>query len=217
AEEGAAIWDNVEVLNWKTDGENVEVETTQGRFSADQLVITAGAWAGQMLEECRIPFQILRKHLHWFEGDKTTDATAGFPLFFFEVADGFFYGFPKLDSSGVKVAEHSGGEVVVDPMVVDRTPDPEDSRRVDRFAQSYLRGVSRQRNRHSVCIYTMSPDGNFIVDRHPEFSNVAFAAGLSGHGFKFASVLGEVMADLALGEVIPDPLKFLSASRIVPC
>jgi glycine/D-amino acid oxidase-like deaminating enzyme len=127
--------------------------------------------------------------------------------------DGVFYGFPQIDELGVKVAEHSGGEVITDPKNDPRPLDPADLARVEAFLTQYMPGVGRPMQRRSVCFYTMSPDENFVIDRHPRNQNVFFTAGLSGHGFKFTSVLGEVMGDLALAGKTDLPVGFLGLKR----
>jgi glycine/D-amino acid oxidase-like deaminating enzyme len=126
---------------------------------------------------------------------------------------GVFYGFPNIDDLGVKVAEHSGGKVVADPLGDPRVIDPADLARVEQFLQTHLPGVNRRLGRHSVCFYTMSPDEHFIVDRNPANENTLLAAGLSGHGFKFTNVLGEALADLALAGRTELPIGFLGLGR----
>jgi glycine/D-amino acid oxidase-like deaminating enzyme len=135
------------------------------------------------------------------------------PVFFYELRNGVFYGFPKLDARGVKASEHSGGRSVADPLAVDRMIDVDEQRRLIDFLALYLPGVSSQVTAHTVCMYTMSPDEHFIVDRHPAHANVVFAAGLSGHGYKFAPVLGAALADLALDGETSLPIDFLSLAR----
>jgi glycine/D-amino acid oxidase-like deaminating enzyme len=170
---------------------------------------------------------VRRKSLFWCATTTAEyDVTAGFPVFFFEVpagssdvengsgAHGFFYGFPKLDDRGVKVAQHSGGRTVSDPLVVDRSIDVGEQQRITEFLSNWLPQVSHRVTDHAVCLYTMSPDENFIVDRHPAHSNVVFAAGLSGHGFKFAPVLGLVLAQLAMDGKTPLPIDFLALQRL---
>ena len=124
-----------------------------------------------------------------------------------------FYGFPSLDARSVKVAEHSGGAMVADPAHVDRAIDADEQRRVQTFLADHLPEVSPRVADHAVCLYTMSRDEHFAVDRHPEHPNVAFAAGLSGHGFKFTPVLGRALADLALDGSTSLPIDFLSLKR----
>ena len=113
----------------------------------------------------------------------------------------------------MKVAEHTGGAVVDDPLSVDRGVDPADQRRVIDFCRAHLPQLADRPTEHSVCLYTITPDRHFVVDRHPGHPRVAFAAGLSGHGFKFVPVLGRILADLALDGRTDLPIEFLSARR----
>jgi glycine/D-amino acid oxidase-like deaminating enzyme len=162
-----------------------------------------------------VPLRVVRKHLHWYAtSDDRYRADRGAPTFFLEFADrSFFYGFPQIDELGVKVAEHSGGEDVPDPANVNRIVDPQDRARVEEFLQQHLPGVSLQATRHEVCMYTLSPDENFLLEVHPAHPQVSLAAGLSGHGFKFTSVLGELLADLALCGRSDLPIDFLNSRR----
>ncbi len=126
---------------------------------------------------------------------------------------GVFYGFPSIDGETVKVAEHSGGTPVADPAGVDRGRHEDDVRPVREFVRQRLPHIAPEPARYSVCMYTMSPDGHFIVDRHPEHQNVVFAAGFSGHGFKFTPVIGAALADLALDGATALPIGFLRLDR----
>ncbi|MEX1223161.1 MAG: FAD-dependent oxidoreductase, partial [Pirellulales bacterium] len=137
----------------------------------------------------------------------------GCPAFLFEHSGEVFYGFPQIDSLGVKVAEHSGGKTIDDPSKTSQQATPGEIAAVERFIGQSLPQVSLRRNRTEVCHYTMSPDHHFLVDRHPRHSNVAFAAGLSGHGFKFATVLGEALVDLACEGGSDLPIGFLGLNR----
>jgi glycine/D-amino acid oxidase-like deaminating enzyme len=132
------------------------------------------------------------KHLHWFYCEDPRYQSG----FFFDLPHGQFYGFPA-QGGRIKVAEHTGGEVVSDPLNASRAPDPLDDQRVEAFVRSHLPGVSPKRLDHQTCFYTRTPDTHFLVDRYPGANHVAYAAGLSGHGFKFAPVLGEALVDLA--------------------
>ncbi|MFT5465725.1 MAG: sarcosine oxidase [Verrucomicrobiales bacterium] len=210
---GAELRSGVEVLGWEASGDGVLVRTSEGDFSAGSLVICAGAWSQQLLGELGIPLRILRKHLHWFESDDSTSDSRGFPGFFYETSDGYFYGFPKIDELGLKVSEHSGGTEITDPLNDERPLEPRDFRRVQSFLREHIPSVSSRATRHDVCFYTSSPDDHFIIDRHPDHPNVVFAAGLSGHGFKMASVLGKVLAQLINHEEPELAIGFLSASR----
>lgn len=200
------------VRRWRADGQGVQVETDDGTYRAGRLVVTAGAWAGQLLQSLPAPLRVLRKHLHWYPAsDPRLSVESPFPAFFIETDDrSFFYGFPAIDQRGVKVAEHSGGVEVADPLQDDKSVDPQDRRRVEQFLKDCLPSVQRQATDHAVCYYTMTADEHFIVDRLPESPQVVLAAGLSGHGFKFIPVLGEALAQLALDGRCDLPVGFLA-------
>ena len=111
---------------------------------------------------------------------------------------GLFYGFPLLETaSGIKLAQHYGAPELRTPEEIDRVVQPADEDNARRFLRSHLPAVDGPLIRGSVCTYTLTPDRHFIIDLHPKHANVAIAAGFSGHGFKFASVVGEILADLA--------------------
>ena len=211
---GARLEIGPTVLGWRATPGAVEVTTSAGVFSAARLVITAGAWASGFLQDLGVRFEVVRKSLYWYATETNAyHEERGGPCFFFETPAGEFYGFPQRDAEGVKVAEHTGGIPVADPLVVDRTEHPGETAKVEAFLGEHLPGVSGRRTRYATCLYTLSPDRHFVVDRHPEHSHVAFAAGLSGHGYKFASVLGELLADLGPGSSPALPIGFLSAGR----
>jgi sarcosine oxidase len=99
---------------------------------------------------------------------------------------------------------------------VERALLPDDPKPVMDFVTRFMPGLKREPARHKVCLYTNTPDLHFIIDRHPLFANVVFAAGFSGHGFKFTSVVGEVLADLTLAGATQHPVSFLNLSRLLP-
>ncbi len=204
------------VLDWRSDGETVSITTDSEEYRAKRLIISAGSWSPDVLKLARSArwFRVVRKHLHWFGAE--SHPWSGAPCFFFEEPDrSFFYGFPKISEDGVKVAEHSGGESVLDPSIADRTRDQHDADRVNDFRQRVLRYTSSTTTRYATCLYTMSPDENFIVDAHPEFQNVVFVAGLSGHGFKFTPVLAEISLNLVCDGGTSYPIEFLRHNRLV--
>jgi monomeric sarcosine oxidase len=198
------------VIEWSPDGQGVTVTTDSDYYSAGALVIAGGPWNGQLLPALELPLTVHRKHLHWFRCDDPRYSSG----FFFDLPHGHFYGFPAQDGR-LKLAEHTGGEAVSDPLTADRSPDPVDDQRIEAFVRAHLPGVSPQRLDHQTCFYTRTPDEHFFVDRYPGSDNVAYAAGLSGHGFKFASALGEALVDLATGESPRVDCEFLSLSRLV--
>jgi monomeric sarcosine oxidase len=215
ADETARAW-RVEGAGDKrtNDRATVVVETDRGRYEAARLIVTAGAWATSLLTELRVPLVVRRKPQYWFAAhDERYAIEHGAPSFLYETDEGTFYGFPVAGPEGLKCAEHSGGATVNDPAGLSRAIDPTDLARVERFVAACLPGVTTRLNDHAPCMYTLSPDENFIVDRHPRHPQVCFTAGLSGHGFKFAPVLGEAMADLAMEARTELPIEFLGLQR----
>lgn len=211
---GAEHRTGIEVRGWRTAGDHLEITTDQGPVTTRKLVITPGAWAGDLLQGVTLPWRVLLKQLYWFapRGEQYRAGGAGC-TFFYELPWGMFYGFPQVDDHGVKMAEHSGGQEVLDPLQADRSPDLANQQRVETFLGAAMPGMTRSLRRRSTCFYTMSPDGHFVIDRHPADERVVFCAGLSGHGFKFASALGELLADWTLEGGSPLSVDFLRASR----
>ena len=215
ARHGVVIEADHDIRGWRVEGGAVIVETSRESISAGRLVLCPGPWAADLVRLPAIPFTVLRKSLFWYRstaGLSPADATS-LPAFTFDTPRGFFYGFPALDARGLKLAEHTGGRVVTDPLHVDRAIDAAEQATIEGWLTDHLPGVGHARTAHEVCLYTMSPDHNFVVGLHPEHPQVAVAAGFSGHGFKFASVIGEVLADLALTGTTPQPVGFLSPQR----
>ena len=211
---GAVLRTDETVKGWSASPGRVEVVTDKETYTASHLVITAGSWAADFLGDLGIRFEVVRKSLYWYEPRSSVyHVDNGAPGFIIETPGGNFYGFPQISDMGVKVAEHTGGYPVPDPLSVDPTEHAEETQRVTDFLAEYLPQVGPRQTNFDVCLYTLSPDRNFVVDRHPEYQQVSFAAGLSGHGFKFASVLGEVLADLSMGLPTSAPVEFLSSRR----
>ncbi len=195
-------------------GGGVSVVAESGEtLHAKSLVVAAGAWSPGLYANLKISLRPVRKHVYWFPTRSETYDQDRCPTFLYELPHGVFYGFPRIDDLGLKAAEHSGGLAVRDPLGDPREFDPVDLARVEGFLTAQLPGVGTPFTRRSVCYYTMSADEHFIVDRHPLEPNQWIAAGLSGHGFKFTSVLGEALADLALEGSTRLPVSFLGLGR----
>ncbi|HEV3418021.1 MAG TPA: N-methyl-L-tryptophan oxidase [Pirellulales bacterium] len=210
---GAELRAGVEVHGWTAGRDAIEVATSGGNFSTARLIVSAGPWAPQLLRELSIPLVARRKPQYWYPADAVYQADHGCPTFLFDLPEGIFYGVPQIDDFGLKVAEHTGGQIVADPLHVDRDLDRADQERVEQFLAAHLPGVLQPCLHHSVCMYTLTPDEHFIVDRHPGDPRINFAAGLSGHGFKFSCVLGQALADLAIDGRTDLPIDFLSLDR----
>jgi sarcosine oxidase len=211
---GADIRVGETVKQWTSDSRRVRVFTDRGEYEAAGLVVTAGAWAGRMLADLAIPLTVVRKPVFWHPvGTRNYDLQNGAPTFYYETPAGHFYGFPSIDGETLKVAEHTGGVPVDDPLALDRGIHPSDAVPVEEFVARHLPGANPRAARHSVCMYTLTPDHHFVVDVHPDFENVVLGAGFSGHGFKFTTVLGAALADLAERGRTSHPIGFLSLGR----
>jgi sarcosine oxidase len=203
---GATILEQTCAEAWGTEQEHVWVDTPVERYEAAALIVTAGAWATQMLAELGLPIHIRRKTLWWQEvGDPRQFEPERFPVFITDSTAGEIYGFPVYGVPGLKIANHAGGEIA-DPETVDRSTRPLENRDCLELAARVLPGVGPRVIKSAVCLYTMTPDTDFVVDRHPQQPRVAIGAGFSGHGFKFAPAIGELLAELvtdSAGESIP--------------
>jgi sarcosine oxidase len=194
---GADLRTHEVVLSWEANGAGVVVCTSGGSYGADRLIVSAGAWAGRSLAELRLPLTVRRMVLTWHAttGDGLFQPDC-LPVYRAQVPEGIFYGFPVIDDQGHKIARSDSGTDIGDPATLDRTLSPADAAECRPFLDRYLPAVRGPLRGGHVCMYTMTPDRHFILDRHPQHPNVAIAAGFSGHGFKFASVVGEILADL---------------------
>ena len=194
---GAALCFAEPVQNWEADGGSVRVSTTHGEYRARQLIITAGAWVGSLLPTLDLRFAIERQVLHWFEAARDTELFAAqrCPVHLWQFDGGrFFYGFPDL-GSGVKVAFHHDGEVTtVESVRREVAPEEVDATRA--VLRRFLPAANGPLRASVVCVYTNTRDGHFFIDHHPRHPQVLIASPCSGHGFKFAPVIGEVLADI---------------------
>lgn len=211
---GAQLRPQETVLSVSSSGAGVRIETNRGCYSAGAAVVTSGAWTGQLLSDYSRHISVLRKTLCWFPvtSENWIRKDRG-PLFFVDTPERQFYGLPSVDGKTIKVGMHTGGEVVPDPSTLSRQVTIEDERPILQFAGKHLGGIKPQASRSVICMYSMTPDGHFLLDRLPELP-IVVAAGFSGHGFKFTSVLGEVAADLVQQGQTGLDVGFLSANRL---
>ncbi len=214
---GADLRSNTVVENWRSKDAGVAVEADGEVFLGKQLIITAGAWTGQLLPDLHPHLTVTREVMHWFEplGAIEDFAASNFPIYFWEPPVGdIFYGFPALDGpdGGVKVAIHHGGGPT-SPDTVSREIEDSDIERVRACLESTIPALNGRWIEGAVCLYTNTPDAHFVLGTHPQHANVHLAAGLSGHGFKFASVVGEILADLATKGAPSLPIDLFSPGR----
>ena len=187
------------VRSWEPAGDGVRVVTEAGTFEAERLVVCAGAWARTLvpsLERLAVPErQVLAwltpKRPELFEVDR-------FPVFLIDVEEGSFYGFPLHDGHGFKFGKYHHRFEPIDPDDPDRSVHAEDEALLRAFADRYFPDGAGPTEMLKACMFTNSPDEHFVLDRLPDVPQVAVFAGESGHGYKFCSVVGEVLADLVI-------------------
>jgi sarcosine oxidase len=198
---GATVVDQTPVLNVTAQGDTVTVETTRGKFSAAKLILAAGSWMRKLLNTLGtdLPLTSVKCQENFFEGDIPAAYEPGrFPVFIAHLPEEYGYmpyGLPSIDGSGLKVALHGGP--AFDPEQPERQTDEQVTETVRAFMRRYLPGANGRLVSSRICLYTMTPDEHFVLDFHPEQSNILIASCCSGHGFKFSPVLGKILVDLA--------------------
>jgi len=213
AAHGAALRFEEPALSWEAaaSGDRVRVTTAQGSYEAARLVIAAGAWAPELLRELGLPLTVKRNVLYWFEPD---GGTAPFlpercPVYLWEAEDGSsFYGFPALGGSpgGVKVAFHNFGPLCT-PETIDRQVHAAEIAHIRDWMAERIPSLSRGTFLDArTCMYTLTPDMDFVLGLSPRHPQVVIASPCSGHGYKFTSVVGEIVADLALTGTTRQPI-----------
>jgi len=213
-EAGAQIHAREVVQSWQTTANGVRVETDLGFYEAEQLVISAGAWAGKLVPELATLAKPERQVLAWLQPDQPElFCPDRFPVFNLTVEEGRYYGFPIYSVPGFKVGRyhHLGEEV--DPDEIEREPNAADEGVLREFAGRYFPGSNGPTMALKACMFTNSPDEHFIIDRHPAAPNVLLVSPCSGHGFKFCSVIGEIVADLAITGATRHDISLFKLSR----
>lgn len=202
----------------------VAVDTDRARYRARAAILTAGPWTQKLLNSLDFPTPLpplttTRQVIGWLQPDAQAtapfSAASGFPCWAVEDSPGsLHYGFPILPGDpDMRFARHYRGPAC-DPDAIARIADPEELRGPAEYSRSLFKdGPGMKLSRSGVCMYTNSPDSHFIIDRLPGSDNIFLACGFSGHGFKFAPVVGEVLADLALEGDTDHAIDFLSLSR----
>ncbi len=210
----ARVHEETRIESWHAEPGRVRVRAGAAEFHARALILAAGPWSGELLAGLGVTLTVTRQVQVWLRPrDPELFALGRFPCWAIELPEGLLYGFPIMPgSSAMKVALHRAGRVV-HPDRVDRVVSRGDTDEVVDLVASHLPGALGPVDRAGVCLYTNSADGHFILDRHPRHPNVILACGFSGHGFKFAPVIGEIATTLALDPEAPHPAPFLSLAR----
>jgi sarcosine oxidase len=197
---GAELKFGEKVTKWRATSEGVEVTTHSGVYAAARLVITAGAWVGDLLPELALPLTVERQAICWFDPLKPAGfAPDKFPIFIHEYAPGLtWYGFANF-GDGVKAALHHQGETTT-ARTVRRAVGDDEVVTVRNLLAKFIPDANGALRATSVCLYTNAPDDHFVLGAHPAHPAVFVASPCSGHGFKFSIAIGELIADNLAGE-----------------
>ncbi|MBB6693620.1 N-methyl-L-tryptophan oxidase [Cohnella xylanilytica] len=213
-ERGATLLPYTRAESIQVSQGRVSIRTSNGIFHAEKLILSAGAWFKTLAPFVSLPIRPVRKAVGWFEADEALFDTGTFPGFTLATAEGGFYGFPSIGGSGVKIGRHDTGAAWKPGSELEPFGSfAEDEGDLRGALEAFMPRAAGKLLRGAVCKYELTPDEDFIIDRHPVYSNVLLAGGFSGHGFKFASVVGEILADLATGFEPRHDIRPFSLSR----
>ena len=197
---GAEIQTGVAVRSVTPQHNGVRIETSTGAIEARTAIVAAGPWLNQLMPDLPAPLRVSREVMGWFEPRNPAAFLAGpFPVFLLESPLGQHYGFPPWRGGLLKIAKHHHRNETVDPDNVDRVVSAEDEALIRPAVSQYIPAGAGPLRFAKTCLYTLTPDHDFLIDRLPGAPNIVVASPCSGHGFKFAPVVGEILADLATG------------------
>jgi sarcosine oxidase len=195
---GAEIHWRERVVEWGAQDDGVRVRTDRGRYEADRLILSAGAWMAALVPELAGLAVPERQVLAWLQPTRPEFFQLDrFPVFYLQAEEGRYYGFPEWGIPGFKFGRYHHFEERVDPDAMDREPNERDEEVLRAFARRYFPEGQGPTVALKACLFTNAPDEHFIMDLHPSYPQVVLASPCSGHGYKFASVVGEIVADLA--------------------
>jgi sarcosine oxidase len=210
------------VIGWDASpsGEGVRVTTDRGTYEAARLVVSPGPWAPDILASIGLPLEVERQVMYWFDpvGGDAPFQPDRFPIYIWETdPNATIYGFPASDGlgSGAKVAffRVPGPHQVTTPEAIDREIHPQEVAQMRAYIADRLPALNGTYLAAKTCMYTNTPDEHFVIATHPAHPQVAIAAGFSGHGYKFASVVGEILADLATTGSTRHPIGLFAPDR----
>jgi len=216
---GADLRFGERVLSWEATDSGARVGTEGGVYEADRLIVAAGAWAGELLSDLGLPLEVTRQILFWFRprGGVEAFAPGRLPIWIYEPDDGnMFYSFPAVDGADtVKAAFFRADGTPADPDTIDREVHDDEVDFIRGYLGRHVPAMDGELVAARTCMYTNTPDQHFVVSAHPDHPQVAVAAGFSGHGYKFCSVIGEILADLATDGWTRHPVDLFSPARLI--
>jgi sarcosine oxidase len=212
---GAELRFETAMRHWEAKGEGIELHLADGSVvSARKLVLSLGPWFKQTLEALGVSLHVQRNVQAWFSPASNVYDAGRFPAFLLDRAGlpAPLYGFPDF-GDGLKVAFHGHGAITTADEIEREVEMARDVTPIVEAMERWMPGGAAKFREAKPCMYSLTPDSNFVIDRHPEHANVVLCGGFSGHGFKFAPVIGEIAADLALDGRSRHQIDFLSLKR----
>ena len=208
---------NERVVRWSKKSNYYLVETNLGNYKAEKLVFSSGAWITKLLPTLKLPIKIERQVLFWFSPRKNPDKfkSINMPNSGWDLDNGLsFYTMPNLENRGFKVAMHHNGEFV-DPDTLIRESNDSDLKMVRGFLEEYIPDGNGELIDSKVCMYTDTPDQDFLIDSHPDDENIIICSPCSGHGFKFTPAIGEICSSLIINNSTKFDLDKFSLERLI--
>ncbi|WP_010530047.1 N-methyl-L-tryptophan oxidase [Lentibacillus jeotgali] len=195
----AKLLAHTKVTEMKFNEDYLTLNTIKGTIYADQVILTTGAWTGKILSELNLPIQVVRKTLGWYATEKPLYKYPLLPSFYFSFENRKYYGFPDITGNGVKIGRNdSERDIEPDFFKQDFGKYTKDEQDFKEFVERFLPGLTSRISYGQTCMVTKTPDKHFILDWHPKNRNVLIAGGFSGHGFKYASILGEMISQMMI-------------------
>jgi sarcosine oxidase len=210
---GATLYDNAPVESVRVDGAKIAVRSRGKEFHARKLVIAAGPWSRRVLDwfDVHLPLEVTKEQAQYFlPADPGSFSAERFPVWIW-MDDPSFYGFPLFGEPAVKVTQDAGGKAV-DPNTRSFESDPEIVARTRAFLAEHLPAALGPEHLVKTCLYTLTPDRDFVIDTLPGVPNVSLAIG-AGHAFKFASAIGRLLAGFAFEDAAPLSLERFAVDR----
>ena len=207
---------NEEAFSIKSRNDKVEITTGRGKYEAGKVIVCTGAWIPMLFPELQLPLEVKRQLLFWFNctsGNAEKFSPENFPIYIWEhEKNKIFYGFPDL-GDGVKIAIHHQGQLTTADTINRRIGDEE----INAMSQIIHRYFDAQFtfNYSEVCMYTNTPDENFIIDYYPANRNIIIVSACSGHGFKFSSAIGKILCDMALEKKLSFDVSVFNIARLI--
>ena len=208
---------NERVVRWSKKSNYYLVETNLGNYKTEKLVFSSGAWITKLIPTLKLPIKIERQVLFWFSPRKNPDKfkSINMPNSGWDLDNGLsFYTMPNLENRGFKVAMHHNGEFV-DPDTLIRESNDSDLKMVRDFLEEYIPDGNGELIDSKVCMYTDTPDQDFLIDSHPDDENIIICSPCSGHGFKFTPAIGEICSSLIINNSTNFDLDKFSLERLI--